>query len=214
MLYAQFELGKPLQKNLWQTVVKRKIKNQSLCLKFLNKPGWQELDEMANSVKSGDTENVEAVAAAYYFPKLFGAGFVREDDRIENSAMNYGYAVIRGGIARNLVMHGLEPCIGIHHHSELNNFNLADDMIEPYRPLVDLMVATEHFDSDLDSDLTPELKKKLFNVTNYLLFQKGKRVRAMTSIDRSTASLAKSVTESETLLELPELIPLEEGRYE
>lgn len=77
-----------------------------------------------------------------YFPALFGTGFSRGSDDIRNAALNYGYAILRGAIARNLVIHGLEPCIGIHHRSELNNFNLADDIIEPFRPAVDLFVAT------------------------------------------------------------------------
>ena len=75
---------------------------------------------MANDVRSGDPENYEAMAAARYFPVLFGTGFSRGEECVTNAALNYGYAILRGAIARNLVMHGLEPCLGIFHHSELN----------------------------------------------------------------------------------------------
>ena len=95
---------------------------------------------MAGKVLSNDSDNREAVAAALYFPALFGNGFFRGSDDPRNAVLNYGYAVMRAGIARNLVVHGLEPCIGLHHRSELNNFNLADDLIEPFRPIVDLYV--------------------------------------------------------------------------
>lgn len=166
---------------------------------------------MADSVRSGDTGNTEAVAAAFYFPKLFGKGFTRGEECVQNAALNYGYAILRGSIARNLVMHGLEPCLGLHHRSELNQFNLADDMIEPYRPIVDLFVASQQLDGD---ELTPKLKKSLFNLTNYLVRHKEKRFRVMTSVDRACSSLAASVVEQENRLELPFLIPLEEGRYE
>ena len=145
-------------------------------------------------------------------PALFGNGFFRGSDDPRNAALNYGYAVMRAGIARNLVVHGLEPCIGLHHRSELNNFNLADDLIEPFRPVVDLYV-TQNFSKD-DDVLTPRQKAGLFNLTNYLVKQAGRRYRVMLSIDRVCTALANSVTAGENLLELPELIPLELHQYE
>jgi CRISPR-associated protein Cas1 len=214
LLFAQFEIGKPLQKQLWQEIVKQKILNQAACLRLCHKEGADELEDMAASVRSGDSGNVEAVAAARYFPNLFGAGFTRSEECLENAALNYGYAIIRGSIARNLVMHGLEPCIGLHHHSELNPFNLADDLIEPYRPLVDLFVARFDWDAYDTDELTPPLKRQLFHLTNYLMLQNDKKLRVMTSVDRSTAALAASILEGHNLLTLPELLPLEEGRYE
>lgn len=211
LLFAQFELGKPLQKQLWQAVVRQKILNQAACLRLAGCSGAEELETLAEAVRSGDSKNAEAVAAAKYFPLLFGEEFTRGADCVENAALNYGYAILRGAVARNLVMHGLEPCIGIHHKSELNQFNLADDLLEPYRPLVDLFVASQVFETD---DLTPGIKKRLFNLTNYLVRQKNRRYRVMTSVDRCTWSLAASLQEEKPLLELPELLPLEEGRYE
>ena len=167
---------------------------------------------MAGKVLSNDSDNREAVAAALYFPALFGNGFFRGSDDPRNAVLNYGYAVMRAGIARNLVVHGLEPCIGLHHRSELNNFNLADDLIEPFRPIVDLYVA-QNFSKD-DVVLPPRQKAGLFNLTNYLVKQADRRYRVMLSIDRVCMALANSVTAGENLLELPELIPLELHQYE
>lgn len=212
LLMAQCEIGKPLQKQLWQQIVIRKIQNQAQCLRLMGKPGWEDLRQIAGTVLSNDSDNREAVAAALYFPRLFGDNFSRGSDDPRNAALNYGYAIVRGGIARNLVMHGLESCIGIHHRSELNNFNLADDLIEPFRPIVDLYVA-QNF-SVTDDVLTAQQKAGLFNLTNYLVKQAGRKYRVMLAIDRSCAALANSVTEQMLLLELPELIPLELHRYE
>ncbi len=212
MLYAQFEIPRPIQKQLWKCIVQQKINNQAACLRLSGKAGFEELEEMAQTVRSGDVTNVEAQAAAWYFPKLFGQGFTRNDLCLQNAALNYGYAILRGAIARNLVMHGLEPCIGLQHHNQLNSYNLADDLIEPFRPLIDLYVASI---PDTDSDeLTPAIKRKLFNATNLLMLQNGKKMRVMYAIGRSAASLAKSIVNQENTLELPKLIGLEEGRYE
>ena len=212
LLFSQFDLPKPLKKRLWQAVVREKIKNQARCLSFLNREGSDELLELAERVHSGDTDNMEAQAASAYFRYLFGDKFSRGLPCIENSALNYGYAIIRGCIARNLVMHGLDPAVGIFHHSDLNAFNLADDILEPYRPLVDLFVATMDFGNE--EDLLPQRKHELVNLTNYLMLQDDKRLRVMISVDRTTASLAASISEQELRLTLPQLIPLEEGRYE
>ncbi len=95
---------------------------------------------MAKKVRSGDTNNIEAQAAQRYFSVLFNLGFQRKQTNVINSALNYGFAIFRGAIARGLVAHGLFPPFGIFHNSELNAFNLADDLIEPFRPVIDLWV--------------------------------------------------------------------------
>lgn len=212
LLMAQYEMSRPLQKQLWQQIVIRKIQNQAECLRLSSRPGWEELRQLAGKVLSNDSDNREAVAAALYFPCLFGDDFSRGSDDPRNAALNYGYAIVRGGIARNLVMHGMEPCIGIHHRSELNNFNLADDLIEPFRPIVDLYVA-QNFTEE-DEVLTPQQKVGLFNLTNYLVKQADRRYRVMLAIDRACTALAGSIAEQNPILELPELIPLELHRYE
>lgn len=212
MLKRQIVMTKPTQKRLWQSVVMAKIRNQAKCLELLDRPGSGDLMELSRSVRSGDPDNCEASAAAQYFPALFGDGFTRGMDCLTNAALNYGYAILRGAVARNLVVHGLEPCLGIFHHSELNQFNLADDLMEPYRPLVDLYVASNICDTD--EDLCPELKQRLFNLTNYLLLQNKKRYRTISAIGRMAESFARVLSQDTATLELPELIPLEPYRYE
>lgn len=211
-LKGQIAMTKPAQKRLWQTVVMAKIRNQAKCLELLECVGSGDLRELARTVRSGDPDNCEATAAAQYFPALFGHGFTRDTDCLTNAALNYGYAILRGAVARNLAVHGLEPCLGIFHHSELNQFNLADDLMEPYRPLVDLYVASNICEGE--DCLTPKLKQQLFNLTNYMVLQNGKRYRMISAVGRMTESFARWLTQDGTALELPELIPLESYRYE
>ncbi len=143
---------------------------------------------------------------------MFGQGFTRDASCLTNASLNYGYAILRGAVARNLAVHGIEPCLGIFHHSELNQFNLADDLMEPYRPLVDLYVAS-HVD-DEEEDLTPKMKQNLFNLTNYIVRQNGKRYRMISAVGRMAGSFARALAQISAVLELPELLPLESYRYE
>ena len=211
LLLAQVTLPKPLQKQLWQQIVKQKIRNQALCLRLLKKQDAETLEALADAVRSGDSDNREAVAAAVYFPALFGEHFSRELDCPQNAALNYGYAILRGCIARNLVVHGLEPCLGLHHCNAQNNFNLADDLIEPYRPLVDLYVSSY---VELTGELTPKRKQQLFNLTSYLVKQGQRKYRLMTGVGRCCASLASCISEQSKDLELPQLIALEQRSNE
>ena len=211
-IQSQIALSLPAKKRMWQSIVQQKIRNQALCLEFLECPRAVELRSIADDVRSGDPDNYEAIAAARYFPALFGTGFSRGEECVTNAALNYGYAILRGAIARNLVMHGLEPCLGIFHHSELNQFNLADDLIEPFRPLVDLFVAT-HIDPE-ETELRPAIKQNLFDLTNFLVSQNQKQYRSITAIGRSVESIVCVMQKREKELELPTLIPLKKYRYE
>ena len=214
VLKSQMEAGKPLQKRLWQQIVVQKIKNQALCLKLTEKDGSEELLKMCKEVQSGDRTHVEAKAAAFYFRRMYGLWFSRGNDHIINSALNYGYAVIRGMIARSIVCYGLEPSIGVFHCSELNSYNLADDMIEPFRPLVDLYVST-HFDiSEIDSALTPEMKRGLFGIVNYDMSVKGDMRIISNCIDLLVSSFSSALQGKRTELDLPELIELQVHSYE
>ena len=152
---------------------------------------------MCKEVQSGDRTHVEAKAAAYYFRCMYGLGFSRGNDHIINSALNYGYAIIRGMIARSIICYGLEPSIGIFHHSELNNYNLADDMIEPFRPLVDLYVS-----------------KGLFGIINFDMSVKGDMRIVSNCIDMLIASYSSALQGNRTELDLPELIQLQVHSYE
>ena len=214
MLTRQIEAGKPLIKRLWQQIIVCKIKNQALCLKEMGLDSYDKLLAMTKEVQSGDKTHVEAKAAAYYFRALYGDDFTRDNECIINSAMNYAYAIIRGLIARSIVCYGLEPSLGMFHHSELNSFNLADDLIEVFRPLVDLYVAG-HFDvAEVDSDLTPQIKRDLFNIINYDMSVKGDKRIISNCIDMLVYSYSGAIQGNRTDLELPELIPLQVHSYE
>jgi CRISPR-associated protein Cas1 len=135
----QVEAGAPLKKRLWQRIVQAKIINQSAVLRT-DGTGSAPLEEMARLVGSGDPENVEARAARAYWSALW-PDFRRQDETdLRNAMLNYGYAILRAVIARALVAAGLLPCLGLHHASDQNPFNLADDLIEPFRPLADRVV--------------------------------------------------------------------------
>lgn len=207
----QMEMSKPLTKRIWQDIVKVKILNQAKCLQELNIKQYTKLEEMLIGITSGDKNNVEAKAASLYFKLLFGSKFNRSLDCIQNAALNYGYAIVRGMIARTLVMYGFEPSIGIFHHSQLNNFNLADDFIECFRPLVDLYVLTN---IDLTQDeLTPENKKEIYKIINCLVLIDGKKFNIQGAIEYMIKSFSTSMNKNENLIKLPYLIKLEEYRY-
>lgn len=211
-LKGQMEMSRPVQKRLWQQVVTAKLQNQGRCLDLLHRSGGGELHHLAGQVRSGDPDNLEAVGAAHYFPALFGAGFTRDDESPINSALNYGYAILRGAVARNLATRGLEPCLGIFHHNELNQFNLADDLMEPYRPLVDLYVAS-HVPPEGEAVLLPEQKQKLLQLMSYLVEQDGKQYRAISAIGRMADSFSRAVQGVGSKLELPLLLPLQPYTY-
>lgn len=214
MLKSQINAGKPLQKRLWQQIVIRKILNQAKCLEYMGMPQAKELELMARDVKSGDTTHVEGYAAAFYFKSLFGEGFSRGEEHIINSALNYGYAIIRGMIARTIVCYGFEPSIGIWHCSELNGFNLADDFIEPFRPVVDLYVAQRFDYSEIDTALTPEMKRGLYSVLNYDMNVNGEKQILGNSIDKMVMGFGGCLNGIRQELILPELMPLQVHSYE
>lgn len=136
---AQVFIKKPRLNRLWRDIVYAKIANQSRVLE--NTHNDITFSYLLKKITSGDRNNTEATAAAYYFKELFGDDFCRRDiDDNRNIALNYGYSIIRSSIARYIVAYGLNPSFGMWHSSELNAFNLADDFIEPFRPLVDKYV--------------------------------------------------------------------------
>jgi CRISPR-associated protein Cas1 len=210
-LQMQFNVSKPLTKRIWQNIVNVKVLNQAECLKFLGIDGYEKLREMTKGITSGDSNNVEAKAASYYFKTIFGNNFNRDIDCLENAALNYGYAIVRGMIARTLIMYGFEPALGIFHHNQLNNFNLADDFIECFRPVVDLYVLT-HVDFR-NKYLIPEEKKKIYNLVNCLVLIDGKKFNIQGAIEYMIKSYSTSINKNENLIKLPYLIELEEYRY-
>lgn len=144
-LRAQLDMRVPTRKQLRQFIVQQKIRNQSVLLRHHNHNDVAEkLARLSAKVRSGDPDNYEAQAAQNYFRPLFGADFRRAQDRFHNATLNYGYAVLRAALARTLVAYGFVPALGLFHDNEQNSFNLADDLIEPFRPILDWWVL-KHF---------------------------------------------------------------------
>lgn len=165
----QISSSKPLQKQLWAEIVKEKIKNQSKVLELLGKEN--KIKNLHNEVLSGDTSNVEANAARLYFPALFGKNFIRDTSKKGiNSFLNYGYAIIRATIARFVVASGLNPSFGLQHHNKLNPFCLVDDLIEPYRALVDITVYQMFEGVDEEKELEPKYKEVLSKLIHKEIF--------------------------------------------
>lgn len=214
MLRLQLALSRPAAKRAWQTIMQAKIQNQADCLKLADKPGVERLESLARRVRSGDPDNLESQASALYFRALFGNDFHRGQPRWVNAAMDYGYAVFRAAIARGLVTHGFLPALGLFHASEQNAFNLADDLIEPYRPLVDLHVIEHCLGHGVD-DLLPTDKVPLVSLLNVDMAMPRGTMSVLTSIEQAVESLARLFEgDSETLLELPRLIGLALHRHE
>ena len=162
--HIQVDMKAPLKKQIWQKIIIQKISNQARLLRYFNKDDFQ-VSVLENKVKSGDSENLEALAARRYWSLLFD-DFTRDQKAFDsrNIALNYGYAILRGAVARSLVSHGLLPTFGVFHRSELNAYNLADDMIEPLRPMVDMVVKKLEIEDALDVHLGIEVKSALLNV--------------------------------------------------
>lgn len=216
ILHMQLELKKPLKKRLWQQIIQQKIINQAECLKICGNNGYEKLAVMAKKVQSGDSSFIEAQAAAQYFRLLFGEEFRRKnkpsknETDIENAALNYGYAIIRAAIARNLIVYGFEPSMGIFHHSETNRFNLADDLLEPFRPVVDLYTV-----QNIEGDkLNPENKKQLFGLLNMEIRSGNEQHSLMYAVERTVKSLAAVCRNNDGQLILPVLTPIKIHCYE
>jgi CRISPR-associated protein Cas1 len=207
----QVALPRPVAKQTWAGIVRRKVGNQAACLHLAGLEGADRLAAYVQRVRSGDSSRIEGQAAAFYFPRLFGAGFQRNQERWINAALDYGYAVLRGTIARGLVAHGLLPSLGLFHASEQNAFNLADDLIEPFRPLIDLYVV-KHLSPD-NAELTPADKAALIALLNVDVGMQTGVMSILSAIEAAVESLAR-IYESGDVddLDLPTLIGLREHR--
>ena len=190
----QLQASLPLKKQLWQQTVQAKIRNQAALLKRSSSVETGNLLAWANQVKSGDSENMEARAAAYYWRNLFPdiEGFIRDrEGEFPNSLLNYGYAILRAIVARALVSSGMLPTWGIHHHNRYNAYCLADDIMEPYRPYVDGLVLRlmEKYPSVTELD-TP-MKRELLAVPVLDVTMEGLRRPLMVAVSQTTSSLYK-----------------------
>ncbi len=214
MMRLQMKLDKPTCKRAWAEIIKIKILNQAACLKLSQSGDDDRLQSYARRLRSGDPDNLEAQASAVHFRALFGHNFDRSQARWTNAALDYGYAIFRGAIARALVAHGFMPSIGLFHRSEQNAFNLADDVIEPYRPIVDLHVAKAR-PADEEEALLPKHKGDLVALLNVDVGMARGVMSALSSIEQSVESLARVYEgEGEQSLELPRLLGLEQHMRE
>jgi CRISP-associated protein Cas1 len=202
----QLSLSLPLKKRLWQALVVAKIENQAACLDLCGKDGTA-VAAIAKFVTSGDTDNTEARAAREYWSTLFD-DFIRSDETdLRNAMLNYGYAVVRAAIARAIVASGLLPSLGLFHESAANAFNLADDLFEPFRPLVDRKVFNL---SENGTRRTGELaiaeRRALAGLLHEDVSFGGETVSTLIATERAAASLVRAMeASSPALLELVRL---------
>ncbi|MBR5530421.1 MAG: type II CRISPR-associated endonuclease Cas1 [Bacteroidaceae bacterium] len=191
----QINSSLPLRKQLWQQTIKAKIENQAAVLRKHTSAESKCMNVWASDVKSGDSDNLEGRAAAYYWKNLFIPyidKFVRGREAAPpNNLLNYGYAILRALIARALVSSGLLPTLGIHHHNRYNAYCLADDIMEPYRPYVDELVLNIVKSGQDYEELTKDLKALLLSIPTIDVQISGKRSPLMIAASTTTASLAK-----------------------
>lgn len=173
-LAAQAAASRPVKKRLWQSVVRAKITAQADALQNIRGSDYG-LRHHADAVRSGDPENREAQAARTYWPAFFDdPNFLRRRELPDqNRYLNFGYAILRASASRAIVAAGLHPGLGIFHHHRNNPTPLADDLMEPFRPLIDLQVADVLSQHGPDADLTPDIKSELYRVMNARLGTKG-----------------------------------------
>ncbi len=207
-MYQQIESSLPLRKNLWQQTVIAKIKNQAAVMRLA---GFDDakMKYFASIVKSGDAENVEGRAAAWYWQHLFGEERDFSRDRFgdsPNPMLNYGYAILMAIVARGLVSSGLLPAVGIHHRNKYNPWCLASDIMEPYRPYIDKLVFELWKKYPAADVLTPEIKKQLLQVPALDVLIDGKMSPLMVGLQRTTASLSACFEGTSRKLLYPEIM--------
>lgn len=189
---AQINASETLKKQLWQQTIIAKIQNQSKVLFKLNKNGGEALMMKSKKVLSGDSENQEARAAKKYWSFLFGESFRRDRfGEAPNPALNYGYAILRAATARALTGSGLLATLGIHHKNKYNSFCLADDIMEPYRPYVDILVFNMQNNGCNTSTLGKKEKATLLNLLSCDVHIKNKKRPLMIALSETTASLSR-----------------------
>lgn len=189
---AQIDASEPLKKQMWQQTVVAKILGQAHVL------GTQHIEhtnmlKWAKDVRSGDTDNMEARAAAFYWRNMFEKdAFIRDPQGLPpNNLLNYGYSIVRAMMARALVGAGLLPTLGIHHHSRYDAYCLADDIMEPYRPFVDMKVLEMWKKGGITSDISSEQKRQLLSVTTMDVNISGHRSPMMLAIQTTAQSVQK-----------------------
>ena len=207
VIRSQINMPDEFKNELWDRIVHSKIMNQAKALRLCGGSAEKahRLEELAGEVTDGDAGNREGIAAKMYFREMYGSGFIRMYDDAINAALNYGYTIIRSAFCRSLTAYGYLGVIGLHHINESNPFNLADDMMEPLRPVVD-MWADEHSDELVDA-LTKQQRNELAAIVNEVIVWDGKKMRIRNAIDKYVSSLTTSIEKGDpSLLKVPEVI--------
>lgn len=200
---AQAEASLPFKKQSWSQIIAAKLRQQALVLQAISNKDVG-LAEMANRVRSGDPDNYEAQGALRYWKALFGPSFRRgRNEGGANKALNYGYAIVRAAVARAIVGSGLIPSLGLHHHHRANPFCLADDLMEPYRPLVDFKVCELARSGHAFDDLDKPAKITLLSLFNETIKIADRHSPVGLAIYQTTSSLAKSLEEGQPNMALP-----------
>ncbi len=211
VIRKQIALPEEFKDELWDRITKQKIINQATVLHLCGgkRDRVERLTELAEEVADGDAGNREGIAARIFFHVLYGFSFVRMYDDATNAALNYGYTVVRSAVAKTLVAYGYNCVLGLHHINEANPFNLADDLMEPLRPVVDLWVADHR--EELTEELTKQQRNELAALVNGIVLWEGKKMRLRNAIDKYISSLTSSVNRmSVDLLKIPTVIRLDE----
>lgn len=197
----QWQAGweKEVQNQMWAEIIRSKIRNQSQVLEQLEKDEQriELLKALMCQVEPGDITNREGHAAKVYFNTLFGQDFHRDDETFHNNCLNYGYAIIRAQTARCVVAVGLVPALGIFHKSEYNAYNLVDDLMEPFRPLLDWFVLN---DIEADTDdfyLSYDTRLQLINFLNHKIMLRGRKQYISLAINEFVASFIKAMANND-----------------
>lgn len=202
----QLNLKDELKEKIWQTIVIHKIENEIsvLCQTSKDERTISILESYLKEVEPGDKTNREGLAAKLYFRSLFGSNFIRFYDDSINNALNYCYQIIKSSIIRTLSIYGLNTYLGVNHKSKVNNFNLAYDLIEPYRAIADKYVYA--LVKDDNPELSFELRRQLINILNYPVVCENKKCSLEYSIELLIKSYVKTIASGEVKLSFPKLI--------
>ncbi len=207
VIRKQIDMSVDFKNQLWDKIIKAKIINQSKTLKLCGckKEIYNRLLDFSEEVIDGDEGNREAVAAKMFFREMYGSSFIRMADDAINAALNYGYSIIRSAFCKTLVSYGYNCVLGIHHINESNPFNLADDLMEPLRPIIDMWVDDNI--EDLVDSITRQQRNELASITNNLILWNGKQMRIRNAIDKYVSSLTTAIDKNNAdLLKIPEII--------
>ncbi|MBU0692286.1 type II CRISPR-associated endonuclease Cas1 [bacterium] len=208
ILAAQTAVSEPIRKRLWQQIVVAKLDAQAHTLEQVGQTATM-IRTIAKAVKSGDPENCEAQAAALYWRLLFGNDF-RRDPEVDgiNSLLNYGYAVVRAAVARAIVGTGLHPALGIHHHNQYDAYCLANDLMEPFRPAVDLCVRQLSQQNSEELAISKDTKRRLLGIFESQWIVRKKSLPFIVALQLYAAGIKRALIERKLKLDIPTASPV------